>query len=252
MDLFGFIPGYTEHIYEPGKEPLLFMFLAFLIAFSITRSYTRVARRRGWGSGSVGGVHLHHVVPGIIMVLVTGVLLAAPIGMESPTREVVCIVFGVGAALVLDEFALVFHLKDVYWSTEGRSSVDAVILGTALCGLLLISSSPWGVDEDVTQGYLPKSILFALFATHLVFAIVCYLKGKYTIGTIGLFIPLVGAFGAVRLAKPDSPWARRRYGEARLARSRARFDAGRAARYEDRVLDLIGGKPNSPNGTSGA
>ena len=248
VDLFRFIPGYTEHIYEPGKEPLLFVFLAFLIAFAITRTYTRLARRRGWGSGSVGGVHLHHVVPGIVMVLVAGALLAAPIGVESPTREIVCIVFGVGAALVLDEFALVFHLQDVYWSNEGRSSVDAVILGTALCALLLISSSPWGVDEDVTRGTVPKSILFGLFASHFVWAIICYLKGKYTVGTVALFLPVVGIVGSIRLAKPDSPWARRWYDERKLARARDRYEMSWMARFEDRVLDLIGGKPEDDSG----
>ncbi len=144
MDLFRFIPGYTEHIYEAGKEPLLFVFVAFLVAFAIPRGYTRLARARGWGSGSVGGVHLHHIVPGIILVLVSGLFLAAPLDMDSPAPEIVAILFGVGAALVLDEFALIFHLEDVYWTSEGRSSVDAVILGAALGGLLLVSSSPCG------------------------------------------------------------------------------------------------------------
>jgi hypothetical protein len=245
VDLFGFIPGYTEHIYDAGKEPLLFLFIAFLVAFGITRSYTRLARSRGWGSGNVGGVHLHHIVPGIILVLVSGLLLAAPLGDHGVMADVAAIVFGAGAALVLDEFALVFHLKDVYWSNEGRSSIDAVILGTALCGLLLVSSSPWGVDDDVTRGELPKGILFGLFASHFVWAILCYLKGKYTVGTIALFVPLVGIVGAVRLAKPDSPWARRRYKEAKLAKAQERYQAGRTARYEDRVLDVIGGKPSS-------
>jgi hypothetical protein len=244
VDLFRFIPGYTEHIYDAGKEALLFLFLAFLIAFAITRAYTRIARARGWGSGSVGGVHLHHVVPGIILVLVSGLLLAAPVGVNSPLREIVSITFGAGAALVLDEFALVFHLQDVYWTNEGRTSVDAVILGAALGGLLLVSSSPWGVDADVA-GRVPKAILFGVFAAQLIFAIVCFLKRKFTLGTIGIFIPFIAPIGAFRLAKPGSPWAHRRYGDEKYARACARYQAGRTGQIEDRLLDLIGGKPSA-------
>ena len=69
MNLFRFVPGYESAIYDEGKEPLFFLFLAFQIAFLLTRSYTRVARRRGWGSGTIHGVHLHHSVVGIALVL---------------------------------------------------------------------------------------------------------------------------------------------------------------------------------------
>jgi hypothetical protein len=57
VNLFRFVPGYDEHIYDANKEPLLFMFIAFLITFAFVGIYTRMARARGWGSGSVGGVH---------------------------------------------------------------------------------------------------------------------------------------------------------------------------------------------------
>lgn len=53
-DLFRFIPGYETHIYNDNKEPLLILFLAFLITFALTRLYTRLARKRGWGSASSG------------------------------------------------------------------------------------------------------------------------------------------------------------------------------------------------------
>ena len=74
MDILRFIPGYTEHIYDAGKEPLFVLLVSFIIAFTMTRGYTRLARKRGWGSGNVGGVHLHHVVPGIILVLLGGLV----------------------------------------------------------------------------------------------------------------------------------------------------------------------------------
>ncbi|HLX19474.1 MAG TPA: hypothetical protein VKR23_04930 [Gaiellaceae bacterium] len=70
MDLFRFVPGYRNVIFHEGKEPLFLLLLAFLIAFLGAHGYARMARTRKWGSGSVGGVHLHHEVVGIILALV--------------------------------------------------------------------------------------------------------------------------------------------------------------------------------------
>ena len=113
MNIFRFIPGYSGVIFGEGKEPLFLLLLAFLIAFACTRGYTRRARDRGWGSGSVHGVHLHHAVVGIVFVLVAGLVAFTQLGTGA-ARDVSAIVFGVGAAFVLDEFALIFYLRDVY------------------------------------------------------------------------------------------------------------------------------------------
>ena len=56
MNAFGFIPGYETNVMLSGREPLLLALLSFLVAFALTRLYTRVGRVRGWGSGSAGGV----------------------------------------------------------------------------------------------------------------------------------------------------------------------------------------------------
>jgi len=75
LDVFRFIPGYSENIVGDGKEPVLLLLLAFLITFALTRLYTRLARVYGWGSGSVaGGVHLHHMVVGILILIVTAIV----------------------------------------------------------------------------------------------------------------------------------------------------------------------------------
>jgi hypothetical protein len=60
-DFLRFVPGYEHHVYGPGREPVLFLLLAFLFTFAAVGTYTRVRRLRGWGSGSVRGVHLHHL-----------------------------------------------------------------------------------------------------------------------------------------------------------------------------------------------
>ena len=115
MDILRFIPGYTEHIYDAGKEPLFVLLVSFIIAFAMTRGYTRLARTRGWGSGNVGGVHLHQWCRASWCCSVVGFVVHA-LRRQRDHRGIAAILFGVGAAFVLDEFALIFHLKDVYWS----------------------------------------------------------------------------------------------------------------------------------------
>src|SRR5580698_1661575 len=91
-----------------------------------------------------GGRHIHHLVFGIIILLAVGFGWLADIGTGEDQSSLflsrlMSILYGVGAALTLDEFALWLNLKDVYWSPEGRSSIDAIILFGAL-----LSASTWG------------------------------------------------------------------------------------------------------------
>jgi hypothetical protein len=243
VDLFQFIPGYRGLIFDEGKEPLFLSLLAFLIAFACTRGYTRLARSRNWGSGSVGGVHLHHVVVGIVFVLTAGFAAMTPIGTEAVVHDICAIVFGVGAAFVLDEFALVFYLRDVYWSEEGRDSVDATILGVMIASLTLVVSEPFGLDDPVAS-HLGRFAFFAAVAANAVFANVALLKAKLFTGFAAIALPPLGWIGALRLAKPRSPWTRWFYGPDKLARAEQRMRDGFAARFQQRLLDLVGGKPS--------
>jgi hypothetical protein len=91
-----------------------------------------------------GGRHIHHLVFGIIILLAVGYGWLADVGTGENDSSLVLsrlmsILYGVGAALTLDEFALWLNLKDVYWSPQGRSSIDAIILFGAL-----LSASTWG------------------------------------------------------------------------------------------------------------
>jgi hypothetical protein len=92
----------------------------------------------------LGGRHIHHLVWGILILLIVGYAWLAEAGSGStPTAifvsRLLAILYGVGAALTLDEFALWLNLADVYWSREGRESIDAVILfGAAL------AAGAWG------------------------------------------------------------------------------------------------------------
>jgi hypothetical protein len=91
-----------------------------------------------------GGRHIHHLVFGIAILLFVGYGWLAEIGVGEGDSSILLshllsILYGVGAALTLDEFALWLNLKDVYWSPQGRSSIDAVVLFGAF-----LAVSAWG------------------------------------------------------------------------------------------------------------
>jgi len=186
---------------------------------------------------SVGGVHIHHQVWGIFLLLGVGTVELA-YRPASPWFEVLSVLFGMGAALTLDEFALWLRLDDVYWGPEGRRSVDAVLLATLVGLLMLVGFSPF--DDDTTEGELVLGITIGI---NLLFVLAAILKGRIVLGVLGLFVPLVAFVATCRLARPRSPWARRFYGEGsrRLTRSRKRFPEGRRMRW-DPIVDLFAGK----------
>ncbi|MGZ4394565.1 MAG: hypothetical protein ACXVZ2_04285 [Gaiellaceae bacterium] len=240
-DLFRFVQGYEHYVFRAGREPLFFLLLAFLLTFVAARAYTRVGRARGWGSGSVRGVHLHHLVPGIIACLAAGTAIIAFRPGGYPLLALSSL-FGIGAALVLDEFALILHLDDVYWTDAGRSSIEATLIGFSLAALCLVTTAPLHADPAKDT---PHWALGGIIAVNMVFALIAFLKGKFKLGTFGIFVPGLAVLGACRLAKPDSVWAHSFYGPEKVARSRARSEL-QAARYVHvrRLLDLIGGAPH--------
>jgi hypothetical protein len=93
---------------------------------------------------TMGGTHIHHLVWGILILLGVGYCYLSEVGsLPTPSSifasRLVAILYGVGAALTLDEFALWLNLANVYWSRQGRESIDAVVL---FGSLLAIGS--WG------------------------------------------------------------------------------------------------------------
>jgi hypothetical protein len=240
VNLFRFIPGYESGIYDAGREPALMMWLGFMFAFLGTRFYTRMARARRWGSGSVGGVHLHHLVPGVVMSLLAGALMVAT-RPDGVWLEILAIVFGAGSALILDEFAMLLHLHDVYWTRDGRSSIEACLLAASILGLAILATSP----TDEGGGHWGAVVYLVLLGLVVVISM---LKGKVKLGLVGIIFPLFALVGAIRLAKPESIWARKLYPERgrRMRRARAREEK-RAATWtsrRNRFYDLVGGAPS--------
>ena len=74
-----------------------------------------------------GPLHVHHLVPGIILLIVSG-FIGIAFHSRFRLRNIMAVLFGVGAALTIDEFALWLYLEDVYWEKEGRYSIDAIII----------------------------------------------------------------------------------------------------------------------------
>ena len=137
---------YRRHFIETPRERLFLASLAFFVAFGAIRLVTHAIRA---GVGPFrdihsGQTHIHHSVWGILILLVVGYasliqLGTGRAGSSGFLSRLTAVLYGVGAALTLDEFALWLHLKDVYWERQGRASVDAAFLFGAL-----ISAGFWG------------------------------------------------------------------------------------------------------------
>jgi hypothetical protein len=212
-------------------------------AFAFIRTSARLMRspKVPWWPGSVstGDLHIHHLVFGIVMMMVTG-FLAFALRPGEPWLEILAVVFGIGAGLTLDEYALWLHLEDVYWADEGRKSVDAVVVAALLGGLIVLGSVP--VNKEETGSLITVAAALAIV---LSLAVLSALKGKYLFAVAGMIAPFISLIGAIRLAKPGSWWARRRYreGSAKAAKAKERYERGRA-RYQ-RFQNIIGGAPSS-------
>lgn len=224
-----------------NRRDAFLVLAAFLVSFAFIRMSTRLMRspKVPWWPGSVktGGIHIHHHVFGIVLLMVAGFLEFA-FRPDSPWQEILAVGFGIGLGLTLDEFALWLHLDDVYWAEEGRRSIDAVIIAAIVAGAVVTGVSPLSGDE--TQSVVAIVIAMALV---LAFAAVAALKGKYWSALVGMFLPLVGVVAAIRLAKPGSPWGRRRYAEGSEKLARATVRDERIRRRYRRWQELIGGRP---------
>jgi hypothetical protein len=242
-----FTDFWNDQILADQKQGLFLVLVGFLLSFGFIRMSTRLMRspRVPWWPGSVvseSGVHLHHLVFGIVTMMIFGALGFWALG-ESPYTEICAFFFGVGAGLTIDEFALWVYLDDVYWAEEGRSSIDATVIAAAAMFLILLGFSPFGFEtgsvEETVGSILAAAIVFSLVA-------ICFAKQRVMHGTVGFFVFPIAIYGAARLGKPRSPWARKRYGERKPDKEAAaerRFPPGRRTeRFKNAFRDIVGGR----------
>lgn len=245
---------FQQSVVDTGRLRLFCFFVSFIAAFLFIRFSVRMIRAQvKWWPGNVtpGGVHIHHVVFGLVFMCVGGVGGLAVQDNRSGWSAAAAALLGIGMALVLDEFALILHLEDVYWSEQGRLSVEVVFITAALCGLALLGWVPLGATPGSGVGHPRLEAILSIavvLAVNLAFTVICLLKGKTWCGVIGIYIGLIALIGAIRLARPGSPWARRRYPDDswKLARAIAREKryGQRAARFMTWFQDIIAGRPD--------
>lgn len=249
MSTASIFTDFWDKLAEHDEQGLFLVLAGFILSFAFIRMSTRLMRspRVPWWPGSVvsdSGVHLHHLVFGIVTMMIAGALGFLAFG-NSPWTEVCAFAFGIGIGLTIDEFALWVYLDDVYWAEEGRSSIDATVIAAAGMGLVLLGFSPFSIETG-SFGAVLGTILSAAFIFGLV--AVCFAKGRVMHGTIGFFVFPIALYGASRLGKPRSAWARKRYGErnrGKQRRAEERFPPDRRTeRFKNAFRDIVGGKPS--------
>lgn len=239
------IPPHVKIRVELSLRPMMWMFMAILVTFLITRVVTRLIRS---GSGAGGGLrnvriagnHVHHQVFGILIIIGTGIVLVSAMP-RGAALDAAAAVFGVGVGLTVDEFALWLHLEDVYWADQGRKSVDAIFCVLVVTGTL-IGGADFVTGRVGTAAWWSS---VAVIAVNLLLCVICLLKGKVVTGVTGIVISVVALIGAIRLAKPESWWAAHRYAARprQAGRAARRYDQRRQERW-NRLRDLVAGAPS--------
>jgi hypothetical protein len=130
---------YYKYFGDPRKERQLVSTGSFFLTFATVRAITHAIRaeRGPFRNITPGGRHIHHMTFGIAGLLTVGYLWLLEIGVREDRRSsrITAGVFGSGAALTLDEFALWLNLEDDYWTKQGRESIDAVVVFGSLLAL---------------------------------------------------------------------------------------------------------------------
>lgn len=241
------VDAWNEHLVAHDRQGVFLVLVGFVGSFAFIRMSTRMIRAEvSWWPGNIeseSGLHVHHLVFGIVTMMIAGTFGFAAFG-HSPVTEICAFFFGIGAGLTIDEFALWVYLEDVYWAEEGRSSIDATVIAASLIGLIVLGANPF----EFSGG--PEEAIGGVFSALLVILVVaiCFMKGRNVHGTIGILFAPLALYGACRIGKPNSAWARRRYGARRpkkQAKAERRFQPGRRTdRYKEAFRDIVGGKPS--------
>jgi len=131
------VRGYSA---TPRAETVLFNLLAgFLGSFALVRLSTWSIRRRRWFYNDVhiGGRHIHHFVPGIMVAFAAGT--TAILVRDDALEQRLAIPLGAGIGLTFDEAALLLDLRDVYWTREGLLSVQLSLGATAILSIAILT-----------------------------------------------------------------------------------------------------------------
>ncbi|HEU4598583.1 MAG TPA: hypothetical protein VFS26_02440 [Solirubrobacterales bacterium] len=151
------VRGYVE---APRYETVLFNLLAgFLGSFSLVRIST-LGIRDGWWpfrNVSIGGRHIHHFVPGILLAFGSGTV--ALLTDDDELEQRLAVPMGVGIGLTFDEAALLLDLRDVYWTRQGLLSVQLSLGATAILSIAILTLRMLrrGERRQEQEGLIPPS-----------------------------------------------------------------------------------------------
>ncbi len=151
------VSGYTE---SPRTETVLFNLLAgFLSSFALVRISTLGIRDDWWPfrNVSVGGRHIHHFVPGILIAFASGT--TALLTDDEALEERLAVTTGIGRGLTFDEAALLLDLRDVYWTREGLLSVQLSLGATAILSIAILTQRMLrrGERRREAEGLIPPA-----------------------------------------------------------------------------------------------
>jgi hypothetical protein len=237
---------WQDQLVENDQQAVFLVLVGFLLSFIFIRISTRLMRspRVPWWPGSIvseGGVHLHHLVFGIVTMMLAGTLGFATLG-SSPWFEIFAFAFGIGIGLTIDEFALWVHLDDVYWAEEGRRSIDATVIGVLFIALIMFGGRPFEISSYDLTALIVSIVLVVL---QVVTVATCLFKERLLHALVGFFLPPIAYYGACRIGKPRSPFAKRRYGKrnpGKQALAEVRFAPDRRTeRFKEKFRDIVGG-----------
>ncbi|MFA9399969.1 MAG: hypothetical protein ACERKT_02540 [Acidobacteriota bacterium] len=240
-----FTQFWNDQLVENNQQALFLVLVGFLGSFLFIRMSARLMRspKVPWWPGSVvseSGVHLHHLVFGIVTMMAAGTA-GFTFYYDTPGLEICALLFGVGAGLTIDEFALWVHLEDVYWAEEGRRSIDATVVAVVLMALLMFGGRPFEIGTDSASAVIASLVVLTFVLANVM---ICFLKERILHGAIGFFFWPVAFYGACRIGKPNSIWGRRRYrsNPRKMAKAKMRFAPDRRTeRLKEWFRDKVGG-----------
>jgi hypothetical protein len=248
LPLASFITDFwNDQLVANDRQGVFLVLVGFVGSFAFIRMSTRMIRAEvSWWPGNIeseSGLHVHHLVFGIITMMVAGTVGFAAFG-HSPLTEICAFFFGIGAGLTIDEFALWVYLEDVYWAEEGRSSIDATVIAAALIGMIVLGINPFASGGEGATAI--EQIVTAVIVISFIAA--SFLKGRRLHGILGVVFVPMAIYATCRIGKPESPWAHRRYGTRhpkKQVKAEARFHPGRRTdRFKEAFRDIVGGKPS--------
>ena len=187
---------YDRAIVDTGRQAEFLFFVSFLVTFGFIRTSAHMIRAQvSWWPGNVevGGTHIHHLVWGICLLLIWATWASRSRRPRPGTRSSRCC-SGSAPGLTLDEFALWLNLKDVYWSQQGRRSIDAVIIAATITGMVLVGFTAWlDVATEVEDAVFAVVGAFGVLA--ILFALVNLAKEKFGMAAGRFLLPPGGPRG---------------------------------------------------------